>query len=217
MGLPKIKICCISSFDEAEIAIAHGAAAIGLVGPMPSGPGVIDNNLICQIAQKVPQSTDTFLLTSEIQALDIIKHHQLCGTKTIQLVDAVTPFAYEQIRLALPNVKLVQVIHVLDEKSVDEALEIAELADALLLDSGNPNLDIKVLGGTGKTHNWSISRKIVEQSKVPVFLAGGINADNVLSALDQVQPYGLDLCSSVRTNKKLDVVKLEAFFKAAGY
>ena len=117
--------------------------------------------------------------------------------------------------MALPGIKLVQVIHVLDERSVDEAIEIAEQVDALLLDSGNPNLQIKVLGGTGKVHNWILSRKIVEKSRIPVFLAGGLHAGNVRQALDAVQPFGLDLCSSVRTNQQLDQVKLEAFFRAA--
>ena len=89
--------------------------------------------------------------------------------------------------------------------------------DALLLDSGNPKLAIKELGGTGRVHNWKLSRSIVEQSPVPVFLAGGLNPSNVKQAIDEVQPYGLDLCSGVRTNGRLDPAKLEAFFKNASY
>lgn len=211
----RIKVCCISSAEEASMAIEYGAAALGLVGHMPSGPGVISDELIFSIAREVPPPIGTFLLTSETTTSAIIEHHIKTATNTIQLVDALTEGNYQQIRTALPAIKLVQVIHVLDERSVDEALEMAEHADALLLDSGNPNLAVKVLGGTGRVHNWALSRKIVEQSKVPVFLAGGLNTTNVREALDTVQPFGLDLCSSVRTYKKLDPVKLAAFFKAA--
>ncbi len=213
--LPRIKICCISSIEEAQTAIQYGASALGLVGHMPSGPGVIADDLIYNIARSVPPPIGTFLLTSETFVEGIIAHHQKVLTNTIQIVDALQEGSYQQIKNALPGIKLVQVIHVLDERSVDEAIEISTQVDALLLDSGNPNLQIKVLGGTGKTHNWLLSRKIVAQSKVPVFLAGGLNPENVKEALETVQPFGLDLCSSVRTDKKLDVIKLEAFFKAA--
>ena len=212
---PQIKICCISSIEEARMAIDHGASALGLVSHMPSGPGIISDEMILAIARQVPPPIGTFLLTSETSAEAIIAHHRKVFTNTIQIVDVLREGSYRQIKNALPGINLVQVIHVLDERSVDEAFEIAPQVDALLLDSGNPNLQVKVLGGTGKTHNWLHSRKIVEQSKVPVFLAGGLNAGNVKEAIDTVQPFGLDLCSSVRTDNKLDPVKLEAFFKAA--
>jgi phosphoribosylanthranilate isomerase len=210
----RIKICCISSVHEAKLAVAHGASALGLVGPMPSGPGVITDELIFEIAKTVPPPIGTFLLTSETKAEKIIAHHQKVLTNTIQIVDALSEGTYKQIKTALPSVKLVQVIHVIDEASIDEALRTSEQVDALLLDSGNPNLAIKVLGGTGNTHNWKLSRSIVEQSKVPVFLAGGLKPDNVKQAIEQVQPFGLDLCSGVRADGRLDADKLEAFFKA---
>ena len=209
-----VKICCISSIEEAKLAVAYGAKAIGLVGPMPSGPGIITDELIHAIAKTVPPPIETFLLTSETTAEAIIEHHKKVNTTTIQMVDALTDRQYQQIRAALPHVKLVQVIHVIDENSIQEAIEIAEMVDAILLDSGNPNLSTKVLGGTGKTHNWDLSKTIRQEVKIPVFLAGGINKDNVKQAIDYVQPYGVDLCSSVRTNKQLDEKKLEAFFKA---
>jgi phosphoribosylanthranilate isomerase len=208
-----VKICCISSIEEAKLAVAYGAKAIGLVGPMPSGPGIITDELINAIAKTVPPPIETFLLTSETSAAAIIEHHKKVNTTTIQMVDALTDRQYQQIRAALPHVKLVQVIHVIDENSIQEAIEIAEMVDAILLDSGNPNLSTKVLGGTGKTHNWDLSKTIRQEVKIPVFLAGGINKDNVKQAIDYVQPYGVDLCSSVRTNKQLDEKKLEDFFK----
>ena len=210
----KVKICCISSIEEARLAVAYGAAAIGLVGRMPSGPGIITDELIHAIAKTVPPPIQTFLLTSETTTDNIIEHHKKVNTTTIQIVDALSGREYHKIREAIPNVQLVQVIHVLDEGSIKEAIEISEFVDAILLDSGNPNLPTKVLGGTGKTHNWDLSKKIREKISLPIFLAGGINKDNIKKAIEHVQPYGIDLCSSVRTNGQLDESKLEALFNA---
>lgn len=208
-----MKICCISSKQEALDAIDFGASALGLVGEMPSGPGVISDKEILEIASQVPPPIATFLLTSETDSRQIIEHHKKVHTNTIQIVDELEDKTYHDIRNALPNTKLVQVVHVLDESSIDEALELAESVDAILLDSGNPNLAVKELGGTGRTHNWDLSRKIVEQCAKPVFLAGGLKPENVREAIETVQPFGLDLCSGVRTNGNLDLRKLEEFFE----
>ena len=186
----------------------------GLVGHMPSGPGIISDDLIAAIAANAPAHIATFLLTSETQASAIITHQKRVKTNTVQIVDALQAGTYAEIRQALPGINLVQVIHVTGEESLDEALEIAPKVDFILLDSGNPNLAVKELGGTGRTHNWAISRRIVESAGIPVFLAGGLRADNVRAAMEAVQPHGLDLCSSVRTEGKLDPYKLEKFFEA---
>ena len=209
---PRVKICCIANEQEAANAISFGASAIGLVGEMPSGPGPIADEEIYRIARTVPPPIATFLLTSEQTAQGIIRHHQRTLTNTIQIVDELMDRDYKTIRDALPHINLVQVIHVVGEKSVDEAAELAEFVDAILLDSGNPNLAVKELGGTGRRHDWNLSRKIVETCGKPVFLAGGLNGENVREAIDTVQPFGLDLCSGVRTDGKLDLKKLEQFF-----
>ncbi len=210
----RIKICCISSVSEALAAIRHGADAIGLVGRMPSGPGPIADSLIRQIAGAVPPPIGTFLLTSETSAREIIRHHQRTNTNTIQIVDLLAEGTYSLIREALPGVKLVQVIHVLDSGSVELAIRLSESVDALLLDSGNPNLKIKELGGTGRVHDWKLSRQIREKSKCPLFLAGGLTPDNVRQAIEEVQPYGVDVCSGVRSSGRLDERKLTALILA---
>lgn len=216
MTRPRVKICCISSIEEAKLAVAYGASALGLVGHMPSGPGVIDDTLIAEIARTVPPPVASFLLTSQQQVPGIVAHYQRVHTTTIQIVDELENRDYQALRQALPHVKLVQVIHVQNEQSVEEALAISQLVDALLLDSGSPNKAVKELGGTGRVHDWSLSRQIVQQAAVPVFLAGGLRPDNVKAAMDAVQPFGLDLCSGVRTNGQLDEGKLAAFFQAIG-
>lgn len=210
----KIKICCISTDEEARIAIRQGADALGLVGKMPSGPGPISDDLIASIAKIIHPPVASFLLTSEQSAKGIIGHVLRTNTNTVQIVDELTTGSYADIREALPHLKIVQVIHVTGEESISRALDIHEHVDTILLDSGDPKASIKTLGGTGNTHNWNISRELVRQVNVPVFLAGGLHAANIAEAVKTVGPYGVDVCSGVRTNGKLDLQKLHAFITA---
>lgn len=206
--MTKLKVCCIASVEEAELALRHGAWALGLVAEMPSGPGVIDDATIAAIARAVPREVATFLLTSRTDGAAIVEHVVATGVNTVQLVDAVPAAAHAALRRELPHVRVVQVIHVRDAGSVDEARAAAEHVDVLLLDSGNPALAVKELGGTGRVHDWSVSRAIVEAVDRPVFLAGGIRPENVADAIRAVRPHGIDLCSGVRTDGRLDPSKL---------
>lgn len=181
---------------------------------MPSGPGVIEDVLIAEISSTVPPPIATFLLTSKQNADDIVVQHFKTRTNTLQLVDHLPHNELIKLRERLPVIKLVQVIHVLDEQSIEEAVSVQKYVDALLLDSGNPKLKVKELGGTGRTHNWEISRKIVESVNIPVFLAGGLNPGNVKEAIEIVRPFGLDICSGVRTNNQIDEKKLKLFFES---
>ena len=210
---PRVKICCIASLAEAQIAIRHGAAALGLVSRMPSGPGVISEEQIAEIASWVPPPIASFLLTCEQDVDNIITQQKRCRTNTLQLVDSLTRGTHSDLRSALPGIAIVQVIHVVSPESVDEASAIASQVDAILLDSGNPALPIKELGGTGRRHDWSLSRQIREQVNVPIFLAGGLNPGNARQAIEEVGPFGLDVCTGVRTDGRLDEGKLSALFE----
>ncbi len=209
---PKVKVCCIISRVEARTAIAHGAYAIGLVSEMPSGPGVIAEELIAEIAADVPPGILTVLLTSKQDTAAIIEQQRRCGVNTLQIVDRLEKGSYQDLKEAMPGVSLVQVIHVTGKQSIEEAESCAPHVDAILLDSGNPKKSVKKLGGTGRTHNWKIIRTIRERMDVPVYLAGGLTPDNVAEAMQQVGPFGLDICSGVRTDGRLDDAKLEALF-----
>ena len=208
---PKVKICCISSREGARLAIDYGASAVGLVSAMPSGPGVIPEEQIADIAASVPPPIATFLITSKQDAESIIAQQRRCRTNTIQIVDRFLG-SYEELKVTLPGISIVQVVHVTGEESVEEAIAVATHVDALLLDSGNPKLATKELGGTGRRHNWALSRRIREQIDIPIFLAGGLNPDNVHEAVREVGPFGLDICTGVRTAGKLDEQKLRALF-----
>lgn len=209
----KIKVCCISSIEEATFAIEAGASALGLVGEMPSGPGIISDQLIQTISQSIPPEISSFLLTSKTSSKKIIAHHKKVKTSTIQIVDELKEATYEEIRAAIPHINLVQVIHVVDETSIKAAVKLSPYVDFILLDSGNPNLKVKKLGGTRRVHDWELSKKIRAEISTPVFLAGGITVSNAKTVIEQVQPYGLDLCSGLRTNGKLDKKKVLDFFE----
>lgn len=214
MPLTRIKICCIASLAEAWLAIEAGASAIGLVSAMPSGPGVISEERIAAITAELPPAIGSFLLTSLQSAPEIIAQQRRCGANTVQLVDRLVNGTYEELRAGLPGVSIVQVIHVIGPEAVEEARRVAPHVHGLLLDSGNPALAVKELGGTGRTHNWELSREIVRAAGRPVFLAGGLNPANVAKAIRTVRPYGVDLCSGVRTAGALDAAKLAAFVAA---
>lgn len=209
---PRVKVCCIQSESEAAMAVRHGASCLGLVGEMPSGPGPIPDETIRRVARRVPPGVATFLLTSRISADGIVDHVRSCGTHVVQLVrEDVEPDAYRRLRLECPSVKIVQVVHVEDDGALGRARLLEDRVDALLLDSGRPSAPRPELGGTGRTHDWAVSARIVAATALPVFLAGGLRAANVRDAMRAVRPYGLDLCSGVRTDGALDEGKLAEF------
>lgn len=209
-----VKVCCIADTEEARLAVAAGASALGLVSAMPSGPGPIPEQAIARIAAAVPRPTETFLLTALVEAEAIADQQRRCGTTAVQLVDHVGEPELRRLRRLLPDVRIVQVIHVTGTEAVDEARAAAPLVDTILLDSGNPALAVKELGGTGRVHDWATSRRIRDSVAVPVLLAGGLHPGNAREALQRVQPAGLDVCSGLRLNGRLDPVKLRGFFRS---
>lgn len=210
----RVKVCCIASVAEAAAAVGAGADALGFVGPMPSGPGRIDDDQIRRIVPTVPPPAATFLLTSETEPSAVVDHVRRATVNTVQLVDRVAEDTYATLRAELPAVRIVQVLHVEDDRVLDDLAEVDVHVDAILLDSGRPNAPVRELGGTGRVHDWDLSRRVVEHSMRPVFLAGGLHAGNVGAAIDAVRPFGVDVCSGVRTDGALDLGKLIAFLGA---
>lgn len=208
------KVCCIQDEAEAALAIEHGAAALGLVSRMPSGWGPIPEERIAQIVATVPPFVNTVLLTMEQDPASVVRQNRLCQCDSLQLVDEFPDEGYAYLRQHLPGVTLLKAVHVLDESAIAQADALAPLVDGIILDTGAPHADVKVLGGTGKTHDWSISARIAARHPKKVFLAGGLKPHNVRKAIEQVQPYGLDLCTGVRTDDALDPLKLAAFFES---
>ena len=214
--MTRVKICCIASLAEARLAVNHGAHALGLVGPMPSGPGVIDQATLRTIADWTPPPVANFLLSKETTPEAIIEHARGAATDTLQLVDTTTPATCQAVRAALPHLRIVQVLHVQGVEIIKEALAVAPHVHALLLDSGDPRAAVPTFGGTGKVHDWGLSRRVVEAVDVPVFLAGGLTPHNVADAIRAVRPFGVDVCSGLRVDGALDAGRLAAFMAAVG-
>jgi phosphoribosylanthranilate isomerase len=213
-GRVRVKVCCISSKQEATLALQAGADALGLVTHMPSGPGIVTDDKAAAIAEWIGTRAATVLLTSRQTAAGIAEQvTQVCPT-IVQLCDAIPPDEYDALRASLPNVLLMQVVHVQGPESVAEAAALAPLVDALLLDSGRPGADVKELGGTGRRHDWSVSRAICEAVHAPVFLAGGLTPMNVREAIETVRPFGVDVCTGVRRGGMLDSELVHAFVHA---
>ncbi|MGD8894825.1 MAG: phosphoribosylanthranilate isomerase [Acidobacteriota bacterium] len=213
----RLKVCCIASVAEARLAVRLGASALGLVSSMPSGPGVIGEDAIRRIAETVPPGVATFLLTSSTSVPAVVDQHRRCRTSTIQLCDRLTEGTHADLKAELPGIKIVQVVHVVDGDAVEEAVAVARAADAILLDSGRPGAQVKELGGTGRVHDWTVSaviRKAV--SPVPLYLAGGLKPSNIRDAIRAVRPFGVDVCSGVRIDDRLDEERLRSFVEAMG-
>ena len=209
-----VKVCCIQSIEEAALAVTAGARALGLVSEMPSGWGPIPEERIARIAATIPPMVSSVLLTSKTTAAEVIDQIQRCHPNGVQIVDAFPIEGYGEIKEQCPGVEIYQAVHVIDESAIDQAIRIAPHVHGLILDTGSPHGDVKVLGGTGQTHDWSISRKIVDAVDTPVLLAGGLKPENVAQAIEEVRPYGLDLCTSVRRDVALHPALLAQFMRA---
>jgi phosphoribosylanthranilate isomerase len=210
----KVKICCIRSPEEAQLALSFGAAAVGLVSEMPAGPGELPDSMIREIVKSLPESTGTFLLTAVTDPDRLIEKARACAVNTLQLWDSLPPDGYTRLRSGLPGLSIVQAIHVIDHSAVEAAVSAARLADALVLDSSNPQVPFRWESQAGQTHDWDISREIVETVDCPVLLAGGLSPENIEFAVRTVQPYGIDVCTGVRSDDVLDRRKVTSLFEA---
>lgn len=208
----RIKICCIANPGEAEMAAAAGADLIGMVGPMPTGPGVLSLRDCAEVTVLSPAWVTPVLLSSSEDCEGLVADIRNARVRAIQIVRHIAPKVHDDLRMRMPSVRRLQVIHVEGPEALDLIPVYGDRVDAFLLDSGKVSAD--QLGGTGRVHDWSISAEFVRRSPVPVFLAGGLTPENAAEAIRQVGPFGLDICSGLRTDDKLDHAKLTAFMTA---
>ncbi len=208
----RVKICCISSPEEAALALVAGADAVGLVGPMPSGAGIIGYERARHIAATVPPPVMPVLLTSQTRAEAIAEQARACEINTVQLVKHVSVDTHDWLARHAPALRRIQVIHVEGMEALEVIAHYGDRPHAFLLDSGRPDTD--EYGGTGRRHDWQVSARCVREARRPVFLAGGLDAANAAEAIAAVRPFGLDVCSGLRTDEGLDPTRLAAFMRA---
>jgi phosphoribosylanthranilate isomerase len=201
----------MASLEEVQLAIRAGADAVGFVCATPTSVRTIDKQRVALITPLIPPPIESFLLTSELTASSIAKNVQLTGASTVQILSHISLTESKQLSELIPTIKRVQVIHVESEVTLELIDKYSPYVHSFLLDSGRPNLKTPEYGGTGRTQNWSISAEFVKKCPLPVYLAGGLTTENVSEAIRLVRPFGVDLCSGVRTNSRLDPGKLKAF------
>jgi len=212
-GSTQVKVCCMQSAEEVRLAVEAGASAVGFVSSMPSGFGPIPEERIAEIAADVPAAVLSVLLTCLRDPERIADQQRRTGKRAVQLCDRLEDGGHAVLRRALPGVRLIQVVHVTGEEALAEAEGVAPQVDALLLDSGNPGLAVKELGGTGRVHDWAVSRRIREAVRIPVYLAGGLTRRNVARAIAEVRPFAVDVCTGLRVGGRLDPEELRGFFR----
>jgi phosphoribosylanthranilate isomerase len=207
----KVKVCCIASPEEARLAVSFGVTAVGMVDETPSGEGRIPVETIAEIVQSVPRTTGTFVLTAATDVDRLEELYHTTGVNTVQLWDPLQPGDYERLREKAPGIFIAQSVHVMQSMVLDSTREIARHVDALVLDSGDAEPPFRWQNPAGQTHDWELSRRISEAIHLPILLAGGLTPDNVGQAIRVVRPYGVDVCSGVRKDGRLDQRLLVAF------
>ena len=207
----RVKICGNRTIEEAFMAVRAGADAVGLiVGTRYKTEDELDAHTASEILTALPPYISAVLVTHLISADEVMEIHQRVPTAVIQLQNDIILREITKIKKRLPHVKLIKAIHVENMSAIEIAKSFASYVDALLVDSRTEDR----IGGTGMTHDWGISSKIVLQINKPVILAGGLNPSNALEAIRQVRPFGVDVNSGVEfEDGKKDPKKINDFVR----
>lgn len=208
-----VKICGIRSIEDALAAAAAGADILGFHVGLIGARAPLEAESVAKIIAKLPAGVSSVMVTSITEPNELIKLARATGAKILQLYGDATPETILKVKKALP-VQVWKVLNVSNEGSIAEARKYEGSADAIALDTLNKETGVR--GGTGKTHDWNISRKIVESISIPVILAGGLNPENVAEAIKIVQSYGVDVNSGVSNpDGTKDIAKVKSFVERA--
>lgn len=209
-----VKFCGINKIEYANMAISLGADFLGfLVGITHIAEDKLTNDEAKKIIGEVDLKNSIPIAVTHLQDVRaVIKTMREINVSAVQIHDSFTIDGIKAIRDSFPDGYIIKAVHIQQrEKSLEYAHMFEEYVDALLLDSRTEER----LGGTGNIHDWNISREIVSAVKKPVFLAGGLTPDNVLSAIQKVHPYGVDVNSGVEINGEKDYDKMTKFIRLA--
>ena len=211
-----VKICGIRRQADALLAAELGADAIGLlVGQKHDSPDFISATVARDISRALPPSVEAVLVTHVEDVEELERLLQQSEITTIQLHSEIAPSAVERLRHRLPHLKIFKSVNIISADSVAYPEAFEQLVDGFVLDS--INVATGQVGGTGKTHDWSVSREIVMRyPDIPIILAGGLNSENVRSAIERVRPFGVDVNSGTKAPDGFkDLRKMEAFIAQA--
>jgi phosphoribosylanthranilate isomerase len=207
-----VKICGIRRAEDALIAAELGADAIGLLaGQRHNSPDFVSATIARDISRALPPSVEAVLVTHIKEIDELERLLQESEITTIQLHSEIALSPVESLRGRLPHLKIFKSVNIISADSVAYPEAFAQLVDGFVLDS--INVATGQIGGTGKTHDWSVSREIVMRyPEIPIILAGGLNSENVRSAIERVRPFGVDVNSGTKAADGFkDPRKMEAF------
>lgn len=213
------QIYAVESFEEAKNLVEIGVDYIGVVaGINDKYSGVLNPEQAKIVLSGVTGEAKKVILPFSDSLKDIISIAQKSSPDILHIAaepSVFLPINLTALKKQVPQIKIMRTIPVEDEKSISLAKEYDGIADYLLLDSRNKNNN--QIGITGETHDWNISRKIVQSVSVPVILAGGLGPDNVAESILAVNPFGVD--SKTKTDmpgsNKKDMEKVKNFVKLA--
>jgi len=194
----QVKLCGIKRLEDACLAVEAGADALGfLVGQTHTSADFIAPLTAKAIAATLPSGVTGVLVTHLTDPGDVLDLAALTGLPAVQLHGEIWPEDLARLRRAAPDLTFLKSFHVTDEAGLDYGDAFAGLVDGFVLDTANPRTG--QIGGTGLTHDWRLSRRIVERYRsVPVILAGGLNPENVAAAIAAVGPFGVDVNSGTK-------------------
>jgi phosphoribosylanthranilate isomerase len=211
-----VKICGIKRLEDALLAAEFGADAVGfLVGQRHNSPDFITAALARQISGSLRPSVEAVLVTHITDVNEVERLLRESGIRTAQLHGEITPRSVANLRTRLPFLKIFKSVHVISTESVRYPEQFKKIVDGFVLDT--INVTTGQVGGTGKIHDWSISREIVARFPgIPTILAGGLNSKNVRTAIEFVQPFGVDVNSGTKGSDGFkDAFKLRQFIREA--
>ncbi|WP_250126799.1 phosphoribosylanthranilate isomerase [Chroococcidiopsis sp. CCMEE 29] len=198
----RVKICGITKPEQGKVIASFGATALGFIC-VPSSPRYVNSIQIQAVVEQLPATVDRIGVFAGATTEEICQVVVATGLTGVQLHGEETPAACHQLRSMLSNVEIIKALRIRNLQALEQAANYAACVDTLLVDAYHP----QILGGTGKTLDWEALQQF--QPSLPWLLAGGLTPDNILDALGQLRPHGIDLSSGVERapgDKDLDKV-----------
>lgn len=193
----RVKICGIKRIEDAFSAVRWGADSVGfLVGQRHASPDFVTPDQAREMILRLPPFITKVMVTHLHTAKEVVALADQVCPDTVQLHGEIPHNEIRELRRQRPHLRILKSFHIVDEASIEYGVPYVGIVDAFVLDS--VNVETGEIGGTGLTHDWTISRRVVARYPTPVILAGGLTPENVQDAIHAVRPYAVDVNSGLK-------------------